>query len=294
MNELRAPATVAQTIDVLVYFSFCDDYELAIPGINKSSASGPDAPLAPTPFVPQYSPPDKLQDGVIGGYVCPSFDMGPSRTCIGETFTSIKQLLNKYTILWSADPLSTGSGFININPFVTNVSTIQLSTGVISTPTLHGDALSIFACGYALMRGGVKIAMSQSINTNPALYGVSTLTYVDTTSTAVTYVTPATDVSVTYGDPVSKLTSMVPVQFHDPSPFHEIAVPFYNATHASVVQVTEGAGYPVSVSQPRTRVSMGYPGASAYTVNFSRSCSDEFQLAYFLGFPPVLSAMGSS
>lgn len=289
LNELRAPTTVAQTIDVLVYFSFCGDYELAIPGVGLPSTSGGDPPLTTLPFVPQYSPPEKLVDDVIGGYVCPSFDMGPSRTCIGETFTSIKQLLNKYTTLWTRAPVSTLNGFVCIYPYTMSVCIAIDTTGDISVPAMYGDALSNFACGYAFMRGGVRLAVSQAVNTNPSLYGMSFMDYSVDQESAVTYFDNVRNPAVTYGTPFDKIINMPPVQYHDASPFFEIAVPYYNATHSSVVQCIDGSGYPISSTQPRARIGLGFPGADNYKLNISRACSDEFQLSYFLGFPPIMN-----
>lgn len=288
LNELRCPETCSQGVDFLIYVSAGEDFELACPG-GVSNDGHP-------AFVPQGGAAVSDQDQTIvaepiGGYVIPSMSLEPSRTCVGEMFTSIKQLLNRYTPWQSSVVLladGTTSNF-GIYPYYMGMPTNGLIGPV--APTLTSDALSMFSTGFAFYRGSVKIldVCDDYIAKNPKAQ-IS----VNSESQGPVYLSSGLSEAIWYNkaNPIlaTGSTDPVAVQISDAGiGMQETRLPYYCRTHMSEVKnviSTTPSGY----SDPNCTLFLGTSNGSSDAHKLYRSCSDEFQLAYFLGFAPVLSS----
>jgi len=149
LNELVAPETVSQSVELLYEVRGGDDLEFQCPipfNMTPSQTivpqSGGDAQAAPILCNP------------IGGSTIHDANKMASQLCVGEHSTSILQLLKRYTKL-SSNLLWTGNG-VNIYPYLWGG---YYTTGVAGGGTsgaLTNDYLGLFAGCYAHSRGGVR------------------------------------------------------------------------------------------------------------------------------------------
>lgn len=290
LNELKAPSTVSSAIEVLVYFSFCDDFEVAVPGSMSAVNSGVNRAAAP--FFPQSG---IITNNAVGGYVCPAPTMSHSQACIGEMFTSIKQLLNRYTNVITSEPIALGGSMMQISPTVVGATRATAGTGVYVQDAIYGDALSAFACGYAFMKGSVKIMLNKPLSSQPTTAPISfTYEAIDSEDVASTILDAKFASQISSGDPkVLNLGSFTPMQLGDANTFHEIQVPYYNEYKCNLIDYSQTISMlPSRVfapTRPRTVLAMGFLGGTG-TVEVKRACGEDFQLAYFLGFPPIATS----
>lgn len=295
LNELRAPETCAQSIEFLVYYSACDDFEVQVPG---SSIDTDDlTPRRIIPFYPQMGSTEadvnqEVVKEVIGNYPKPSYDLDPSLTCMGEAFTSVKNLMNRYTNLVSLGSLGTGTlGVSKLYPFLITGAYTEPTTQALLSPSIYGDALCDYAGGYAFYRGGVKIAV---LGTSAPTRVLTTSTYNSPDMTAESIYSSAAvlDPGRSVGDPFTdQIGDLSPTQWHDGLGYAECAIPYQNRTHMTIIDPYDQSqsACPTGYSNPSTQLVYGWPGVAATPHKLMRSTSDEFQLAYFLGFPLVLS-----
>jgi len=134
LNELRAPETVSSSIEVLMFWFAGDDFEF----------NGADAGA-------RYFPPYKAHavpvlDTVIGDQAVPVKNSSPADECFGEYFCSIKQLLQRYTVIVVPNTLSGTSGIVW--PWYAGVLGTS-SSGVISTT--GGDFFCLAAAMYGFL-----------------------------------------------------------------------------------------------------------------------------------------------
>lgn len=300
LNELRAPAVVANSIDFVVYYSCCDDFEVAAIDGSYPNTSG--APKSVLPFYPQAGSEGSVE-GVIGGYVCGTPSTEDAEACVGECFTSVKQLMTRYTKAVFVAQQATSFGYIQIPPFFLGGVYSTNGTGAMTQSALSGDALSAFASGYAFMRGSVKLLMS-TVQGDPIGDCVGTAFKWEQPESSVisSYAGSATQQEEAYGDVFSTpLTQLRPVQHYDPTGLVEVSVPYYNRYRCSLVDSTndviESCKLDTAVRMPtlpRTVVGLGYESTDDFNIMLRRSTGEDFQLGYFLGFPPILTAYAAN
>lgn len=299
LNELRAPPTVNNSISFLVYMSAGDDYEVEVPGSGST---------APIPIVPQIGGVDPAADqtivaGVVGDYSVTPINMEPSATCVGEMFTSVKQLLTKFTQMVSASDITSTTASIGMYPYT--IQTVYRSgiTTTAAQPLLTGDALSYFAPGYVLFRGRVKILDAPDVGSGTNIVTLeAALSFDETDPAGVSkkVLEVNTDYTDFFGARSNLLTtslSGVQVkclnahQVFDPINGLDVSVPYYCRTRMSIVRTGfyDPEGYTprfLDSPLPYLRITKKGAGGIHYHKLF-RACSDDFQLAYFIGFPPV-------
>lgn len=297
LNPLKAPATVDPAIQMLFYFAGGDDFELQSP-ISYNNAVTFQQTL---PFYPQVgggvdpSSDQVLISSPIGNNPYPYDTMDHGRLCMGECFTSVKQLLSRYTTLASSVGVNTGTmGTVQIHPYAYGARSLSPDGGKIS-PSLGCDALSCFIGGYAFYRGGVKISASLA-TTSSAAPGIAALRPYMTFPTGPVYSSPTGD-SATGAiiDPwlgTSVNNTIEAVQLYDTERFFEVECPYYCKTHMTLVNpISAGVTVPDSSNSPNYFVIMGWKTDSGKPVTLRRAASDDFQMSYFLGFPPILSGI---
>lgn len=299
LNELRAPTTVSSYVTMLIYMAAGDDYEVAIPG------SGSTAPL---PMVPQIGGVDASADqmivsGVVGGYDITPINMEPSSQCVGEMFTSVKQLITKYTPMVTAADIASTTASIGVYPFVMQTCFRSSITENNVQPPLTGDALSYFALGYAFFRGGVKILDCPDVTTaqTPVVMEAAlSFSETDPDGAVREVLAVDTDFSNFFNAKQNLLTvSLAAVQVKclnahqvfDPINGLEVSVPYYCRTRMSLTRggFWDSPSYTpkyLDTPQPYLRIQRK-AGQATFVHKLYRACADDFQLAYFLGFPPV-------
>lgn len=281
LNELRAPTTVLNSIDILVFFSGGDDFELQAPVNTKPSIS-----KRMVAFNPQ-SKTFVVDEGVGGSPIQPLTTTFSERS-VGESFNSTKQLLNRATGINQGALYTNG---VTVYPWFSTVG-YNSATGL-AGPNEGGDAFCYISQMYALMRGGVDIHYYNSTATggiNPVFSTLGSRT--SSTTSVVAYLTSmgtlanansfwgANSGSTLAGTNISPRGDGIV----------SVSVPYYNKTKCSlrlnnVLSSDVIADYP---SQPVPVVII--TNTSTGTTRLLRSVKDDFQFHYFVGCPPVFDS----
>lgn len=300
LNELRAPETASSSIQVLMYACAEQDFEY-----NGLGAGGGNIGL---PFAPQMDTSDStLVKEVIGGYSKPPTTIQPSSDSFGEMFTSVKQLINKYTpLLFNSSRLASGfttgtNSCFSFYPWSFQACSADPTTNNVIYPTYFGDFLSMIAPGYALFRGSLRLALSDQLTTTSLVAATFDASQYTTFSTAnfTTQTAPNTPAAGQMFASVANTDTTInlgPVAVSDAyNGPHEFKLPYYARTFCSWVtpypvvygSTTTINGYSNDVSQPTSAVSFVHEGTANTGVRIFRSACDDFQLGYFIGFPPI-------
>ncbi len=281
LNPLRAPETAATSVDILVFAGAGDDYMVA--GPTRAPTTG---------FIPQMdsgtpAPPVSVStiSEVIGGYDYTAIEndaLAPNKFTIGEAFMSVRQLLLRYNPVRWGSLLTFTNGF-EMNPWYVSLSTIDPTTGALTSPAYGFDAMSDILTGYAFARGSVRVYVAAA-SAQPLVAYLTQNSY--TTPLSVASLTGASvyqSGQVTYS--ASTVSSAVPVQIYDPSEgIAEVAVPYYNGYYFMTLDPTKlsftGDTYPP--------IRVGVYENTGSIPNIGRSIGDDFQFGYFIGFYPTL------
>lgn len=287
LNELRAPETCSGTVNLLVYFSGADDFEMQNPGYDGVSST------YNLPFSPQSG--DILVAETIGGVSDAIVTTDYAEASIGEMFTSVKQLYSRNSqIYMRAAPGAPAASGIFCWPWLASVPYVNAGTGALQSATFGGDIYSLVSPMYAFYRGGVNITVQTTTS--------------DTSGTGRNALTNATLMPV---DPIANPQGVLQASLStdgDPGPTDyltvrqsglqgvainqaglglvTVRVPYLAKTKCSLLmRQTNSGNIPADRSQPMAAVNMR--GIQAFA-NFAilRSFGDEFQTSYFIGCPP--------
>lgn len=304
LNELRAPTTVTDTIYILMYVRGADDFELEIPvsiqyptyspQMNQNFSSGNQELICET----------------IGNYKDVSMTLDHAAECVGEMFTSLKQLLNRHspTLYNSFNGQATISAQMLVWwPFHRSI-VYNSSTGL-KGPILSQDSLSVFGPMFAFWRGGARVQFTPRNNADPIKTAPNIQIMTDIS-------VPGTDICVDFkSTPIEDLAYPLPlaspwithtkanssshslilvasggvVQAQEMSGTFSYAVPYYNRLRFSLgLNQTSADVVPNDTSQPKASA-IWTTHRSFNGGNLSRSFNDDFQLMYFVGCPPLVT-----
>jgi hypothetical protein len=295
LNELKGPASVSSTVNILVYASAGDDFELAGPGSNFTSGTGNTIAY---PFSPQ-SGEELIVSEKVGGQGTSKNSMVHCLHSMGELFASVKQLLNRqHVIRMTTQP--TGSGY-TIWPWFSSVISLNGTTGVIVSPPNGGDMYSVIAPMYAFYKGSMRVGIKTPASYPLSICGSVNPTYTSYTTNVAVLAAAAWDNAAT-GSVTWNASSVT----YAPSMNAGVAVsdngiggalfrvPYYCQTKSSMVIVhsTATANVPPDISQPTTILNMYVPGSTFgnnVANGITRACADDFQFSYFIGCPPLLT-----
>jgi hypothetical protein len=273
LNELRAPDTVPLNVDILLFFSGGRDFELAVPVVGSGSN-----------YVPLLVGNANLSGGVIADTGSNDLGLLPAEECIGEAFTSVKQLTNRLSRI--AVPTDIASGNLWINPWFTSGITTA-SGNLSSTTTPGGDTIGRIAPMYNFMRGSLRLTV-QNQNAAPAWQSVSLeATNLHTNWIAVGDGWPYSGWSwMTPSAGVTAFTGTILPDFNMNTV--SVVVPYYNTVRCTRVQMNVSiSAANVDASAPSVGVNFCGTVASA----IYRSTCDDFQFSYFLGCPPIFVSL---
>lgn len=152
INELKANASCADNIDILVYVSFGDNFELAIP-----------VPTAPSNAPFYFAAMDQVDDNRMGAQVIENAKTTFAEVSIGEYFTSVKQLLTRYNKVYNGNVINTS---LAINPYFFSATQMNIVTGALESPVFGGDVMSYVALMYASFRGSIRVGFQDSVSRN--------------------------------------------------------------------------------------------------------------------------------
>jgi len=304
LDPLRAPETVAQTVEILIYAKPAEDFELAVPIGSKALPFSPESNFVFKPFqrkgrkfaVSDYVPESGMSSVTnttlvsksLGDSSVPDMTLDHNRISVGDPFTSVKQLLvSSRRIFMSTSP---GTATINVNPSSCMLTSVNGVTGQVSGPgaTLWGDYINFFSSAYLLCRGGYRLS-------NASLSSLSLRSYLlpETTDTfAISNALPSTYDSSTFSVPnVDIYCGGLSAYRSQGDVGVDFTTPHYGRTHVRLNRFQSGPNpymRPAANALPDSyayRVGIGgMTGTDRYWV---RSGSDDFCLGYFIGFMPT-------
>lgn len=307
LDPLRAPETVSQTLEILMYAKPAEDFELAVPIGSKALPFSPEAALEMKPFsrkrrhwvVSDYSPESglssvvntTLQSKALGDSSIPEMSLDYNRVSIGDPITSIKQMLTASRRVYMT--VSPGSSTLNVNPSGCVLSSVDGGTGQIAGPgsSLWGDYINFLTTAYAFCRGGYRFTNAAVVTSNTRAYLLP-----ETTDTvAIDSTLPATVDSSTY--------SLIDVDIHcGPIAAYrtsntcgvDFSSPHYGRTHIRLNRFQSGANpfiRPAGAQLPDSYAyRIGMSGMNAVDKYWTRSGTDDFCVGYFIGFMPMAAS----
>jgi hypothetical protein len=309
-SQLVRPDACASQIQMLIYWSFNDDFELAVPaGENVFGFND-------TPFSPEMdsttSGTERIVCEPVGGINLPSFTAQAAEQSIGELFTDIKQLLGRYTAVNVKDAaaVSGTQTQLVIWPWFANVAYIN---GTIQGFGNGGDAYSFFAPMYAFYRGDMRIAIGQSrtstsapeLATNDVILGFNYPRAMDAATVAITTAAPASVTDNSRGPlgsntdwrlqwytnaSFTRIPSIIGIGATDAGiGFSNWKVPYYAMTKCSAMFPSSSVQeVPLDKSKPTTALMLSATPGTWTDYKLFRSVADEFHFHFFLGAPPLL------
>jgi len=282
-NVLVVPTTASSTIDIAIYTCAADNFEVGGPYVVSNAA-----------YFPQmdYEKPILKEapiNNTIGNYNSPDVGMTPMQQSMGEAFTSLRQLMQRYTDFNKLTTTTAGAGCaLSINPFTTSYYTAGPTNG--TPPTACNMLHSYLASGYIFYRGSMRVAIvntnstdalspiragliKQSAPVSTSLDGAVVNYNISTSATAVPTVAPNSS------HIIESTLGML-----------EVRVPFYTEAKAEYVQYKNTQGATKNIA-PDVGVYTTINSASTNVPNIYTAIGEDFQLSYFVGFLPVISSI---
>jgi len=163
LNQLRAPETCAQSVQMLFYASGGDDFEFALTDMYAGEGN-----VTPTVFTTEMRLPgddDLIVEEKIGHSNESRLSTKEMEQSVGEAFVSLKQLLNRSTQLFQAVKDATPGG-LQIYPWYSSAVS-QTAAGLVE-PYCGGDAYNWIAPLYLFYRGNARVAVTSFQTTGVA------------------------------------------------------------------------------------------------------------------------------
>lgn len=295
VNGLDNPATVANNIECLVYYSAGEDFELAKPIATDSVVIAEIGDEECT---------RSMEVGVIGSYPVQEPSLAFVQSCIGETFVSLKQLLSCARPLRMITPWnSLFAGYYNINlwPWGTGYPVPNgLADQVFTNPPLGGDYLTDFASGFAFYRGSIRLVAPQHTSTYGAMfcflirrwYSALTETAKALNFTAIPASFTGGAGTTTVANPNSRCMQLPLSVKTTLGGMYDVLVPFSNSMPFAITKVTTPNDPGVSIDNfslgpVDTTLQISISSSALTDVNFMmRAGGDDFELFGFFGFLP--------
>lgn len=298
LNELVAPDTCAQSVELLIEVRGGTDMEFQIP--RRFNAS-PSLIITPQSGGDQS---DLILDNEIGGSIIHDPSRMAAQLCVGESSTSLLQLVKRYSRmrLFSGDFSSANQ--IGIWPYYFGA---MRATGVALSGTagfLTGDRLGAISACYAHSRGAVRYRMiGDSEFTSPITATGGTIckmVYFDRSANSPFYRQTATPDNIsgpstilTVGGQFNRDNSE-PLTYDPPQCYGGAGqIPMYNRTFCRVNRLffvnTPGVTLASRAPDINKKQLLMSTTRATWTLNTDlyRSASDDFHLSFWLGVPTL-------
>lgn len=287
LNPLVAAATVSSTIDCLVYVSAGEDFTLSALSTLKNIA-----------FQPEMGPDELRVQGNIGGAPNAPATTVPHALCLGECFTSVKQLLqlSRPTVgvgNVSAGPDAQWVGTL-VYPYILGMpktDTGAITSAAVNTGPLSLDYVSELSCGFVFSRGGLRFTIPE-----PSEAPSATISWLN-------YMADATPILGPYpkfpwlgsgGTGIVDLPDLLPpMSFRtNSSCVLDVIVPHYGQTPMRINYMSNRSSNVVPDSYDNPNYGLAFAVRNEVVGNINkvafRSGADDLALGYFVGFPPFL------
>lgn len=283
LNELKAPPSASQTIDMMVWVSGDKDFEYAVP-------AGANTLL--TPIIPESG---SMGSGPSGATILVDDSIGSSKakaqmtshaeSCVGEIFTSCLSLLKRSSRVFNRAPLELVS--VQVRPMMASVYSLNSEGDV--TPSAGGDYYSYLAPMYAFYRGSFRVTCFDSGFDSD--FSATLEPYPDTSNSR--FVAPSiSPLNGGTGDVDWSTVSSGPAGtalatgLSDKAAFQ---LPYYNRTKVSCVPYSTSDDFTGYVDESVPSVSLQVTNSTSFTDSaFFRDVGEDFQFSVFLGCPPLV------
>jgi hypothetical protein len=294
LNTLRCPETCPQSVAIVKQYRAAADFEYQVPCCSITAGSAI--------FSPQSRTNDQMVQDGIGGSTIPNYHLDKAARSIGESFTSIKQLLNRVTQSQPRVANATPWGSLQVFPWFVNGLTMDQTTGALLGEEFAADAFSFFAPMFLYYRGRADLFIGQQTNQvwqssiTPMYNRISSMVnwLVRSTGTASTNPLGLNKLVVDYANPDKQpMNTFVPNMNGVSSSYVYHQVPYQARFPISFVDVWAG-NTPSYFANDRTIscniASFNQNASSTAQPNICRSFGDDFQLCYFLSCPPLFTS----
>jgi len=286
LNELRAPETAAQSVEVILEIHGGDDLEFQCPKM---------ASLVPVDLINPQSGDDSdalILTHNIGNSVIHEPSNQASQLCVGEHVTSILQLLKRYVRLSLLNNLTAQQTW-TLQPFFSGLpGPSQIGPGYAYTkPPSIGDYVALFSSMYAHSRGGIRIKILANGTTNT--FQGNLIDFLSTTSVeSVTGYTPG----YTYDAIATTTAANLPDQFDAEAGVSgtcngiTVQVPQYTSTYTRINRMPGGNQTAATLQFPDvSRYSLGVRSFSNMGIGSAfRAVADDWQFSTWIGVPPLV------
>jgi len=294
LNDLRAPESCAQSIAVQVFYQAGDDFEFAVPSAFAAGSTAYMPQMDQTEILHGMKQGMTLGEHVPGGHSINNDELFHAPRCIGEKILSIKQLLLRNSVIQGFGSQWTFSGKVGyelVPDFIAG-SVMAITTGNMNTCAIGGDLLSYLAPMYAFRRGAVRVTHTDFKNTDKAPVRIGNYPGVYTQSTftqpiqALTHVQNLFYLQSNNTVANTNIWPSEPVNFVDISNATMQHLPYYNEFPIALNLLNYQDQIYTDVSQPASLVAV-IEENNMSNVLLQRAVSDDFQLMFFIGCPPL-------
>ncbi len=284
LDPLKAPATVTQSVQILVEWAADDDFELSIP--NERDGVTPVIPL--TPQMGEYAP-----KASIGGSSNLTSTILQHSTCIGEKIATLRALIKRVTPWYTDTPLATG-----YNGIYHRALWCGRSGAITYAPAQASNWLVWVKSWYALERGSYRL-INRVNDFNPYVCFLSTA-YKNATQIIGPFVEEVDGVSHLVD--TSKHASCSQEWLNSGPEKPVIEIPFYSPTVSlpvalDIVASSLGAGGigpdPANLQIPFAHPVLECSQATAEPplLDLKMGAGDDFDLGCFVSIPPIFESM---
>ena len=296
LDPLTCPDTVDSSVKVLVEVSCARGFEFAMPVRNNV------VPILGTGLSPVLNSGISVGDfesmsKTIGDTTLTGNHLEPSRACIGERITSIRQLIKRPTFFYKKstyDP--TTKQYFNIAPFH-SAWAYSVSVGVATLPNYFADQYSVFASIYMYHTGGMRYKITRRFdgaNTDVRSYAWIGNTRYGSPNTLLAGMfsdTIGTDGSVITNNQNVAGGALMHVERQIERNGSEYLVPSYNRFHCrnGVETLVSGTStYSMNTNAPTTTLTIFSIDATDWLCP-SRCAADDGSMYGFVSIPPVIA-----
>lgn len=280
IDTLVAPDTVSQNIEILTEVSGADDLRFAVPSPNRLVR----------PLIAAYQMNteedeklDSISSNYIGSNVNIDTDLYKEEACVGETITSLRQILKRGGIM-NTDERTTNVSVAYLRPFAYRLSDYD-------TPTEYNisrDPYALFSSIYSMQRGGIRIKWMSDTNSGMIYYYYGRQLGIPS----------ATQVYEVTNDDYWKYIANTPnSQFNMEKGYMggmAAQLPFYHVTHSSptganaVAEVSPLSANVSSGANLNTLTTIFSVSLPANKMFFHRSGADDCNFGGFASIPPFV------
>jgi hypothetical protein len=298
LNDLMAPETCAQSIQLLFFFKAGPDFEFQVPG-----GSLPSFTQAPGYFAAQAAQTDILvNEGIAQSKIQPLSTVHSS-TCIGEHFVSIKQLLSRFSqyvnFTGAAFPAITNFAFY---PWMYSCGTMVAASGALTAGTWGGTAGDILCPMYLYQRGSQKLCFGNQSGLHVTAACITQFFRMHSWASQM-WNSPAPLISdannpltAAAWPPANTYVPMCGLNVNDIGPgLHVVSLPYYSRFPVSFIPVLDqtlnaspASSTVLSETLVQSTAWFGANAAFANSATISRAFGDDFQLSFFICAPPIL------